>query len=197
MVTQFAEGGVATIVPVTRRAVGAVLTLLVLLLTACGNDTVDGTESNDDETRTTEGALDTTPAEQQLVALQKRATPDLNVTEARCPARAELRKGAKFGCSVLVEGLPAPYTVTVTDVDRGAKTAEYDFELTKAVVPTARILDAARQAWADKSAQFDCGPGKVRLQAPGSTIECSVNDRDGFHSVTLRVVDIEGKLAPA
>ncbi len=173
-----------------------VLALALGASAACGNDTVDATASRD-ETRTTEGALDTTPAEQLLVARQKQATPDLNVGEARCQTRAELRKGAKFGCSVLVEGLPAPYTVTVTDVDRDAQTAEYEFELTKAVVATAKAVEAVRQSWADKNARVDCGPGKVRLAQVGTTIECSVNDNDGFHSATIRVVDIEGNLAPA
>ncbi|HEV3402137.1 MAG TPA: DUF4333 domain-containing protein [Acidimicrobiales bacterium] len=179
----------------TRRCVAVLLGLLVVLAAACGNDTVDGTESgSDDETRTTEGALDTTPAEQQLVARQRQATPDLNVGEARCHTRAELREGATFGCSVQVEGLPAPYTVTVTDVDRDAKTAEYEFELTKAIVSTAKARDAVKQSWPDQSAQVDCGFGKVRLAEIGTTIECSVNDKDGFHSATVRVVDIQGNV---
>ncbi|HEX2274652.1 MAG TPA: DUF4333 domain-containing protein [Acidimicrobiales bacterium] len=178
----------------TRRAAAVVLGLLVTLAAACGNDTVDGTESSD-ETRTTEGALDTTQAEQQLVARQKQATPDLNVGEARCATRAELRKGATFGCSVLVEGLPAPYTVTITDVDRDAKTAEYEFELTKAVVSLAKVLDVVKRTWGDQSARVECGPGKVRLAEVGTTIECSVNDKDGFHSATVRVVDIQGNVA--
>jgi hypothetical protein len=174
------------------------LTLLLGVAAACGNDTVDGTESaSEDETRTTEGALDTTAAEQQLVARQKQATPDLSVGEARCATRAELREGATFGCSVLVEGLPAPYTVTVTDVDRDAKTAEYEFELTKAIVATAKVVAVVKQSWPDQSAQVDCGPGKVRLAEPGTTIECSVNDKDGFHSATARVVDIQGNVARA
>jgi hypothetical protein len=177
----------------------AVLLVLVLaaLVAGCGNDTVDGTETRDDETRTTEGALDTTQAEQQLVARQKQATPDLNVGEARCVTRAELRRGATFGCSVMVEGLPAPYTVTVTDVDRDARTAEYEFELTKAIVSTAKVVGVVKQSWPDQSAQVDCGPGKVRLAEPGTTIECSVNDKDGFHSATARVVDIQGNVARA
>ncbi len=181
-----------------RRATGIVLALVLALVAsaACGNDTV-GTEASRDQTRTTEGELDTTPAKEMLVARQKQATPDLAVGEARCPPRAELRKGAKFGCSVLVEELPAPYTVTVTDVDRGSKTAEYEFELTKAVVPTSKAVETVRQAWPDKSAKVDCGHGKVRLAEVGTTIECSVNDKDGFHSATVRVVDIQGNLAPA
>ena len=178
-----------------RRAAAVILALALGVSVACGNDTVDGTGSGDG-TRTTEGALDTTPAEEMLVARQKRATPDLSVGEARCQTRAELRKGATFGCSVEVEGLPAPYTVTVTDVDRDAKTAEYDFELTKAVVATAKAVEAVRQSWPDKNARVDCGPGKVRLAQVGTTIECSVNDNDGFHSATVRVVDIEGNLEP-
>ena len=173
-----------------------VLALVLGASAACGNDTVEGTASRD-ETRTTEGALDTTPAREMLVAHQKQATPNLDVGEARCQTRAELRKGATFGCSVSVEGLPAPYTVTVTDVDRGARTAEYEFELTKAVVPTAKAVEVVRQSWADKDAKVDCGPGKVRLAEVGTTIECSVNDKDGFHSATVRVTDIQGNLAPA
>ena len=167
------------------------------MLAACGNDTVDGSEDSSDQTRTTEGALDTTPAKQMLVARQKQATPDLSVGEARCPARAELRKGATFGCSVLVEGLPAPYTVTVTDVNRDAKTAEYRFELTKAVLSTAKLRDAVLQTLSDKSARVDCGPSKARLAAVDATVECSVTDSEGSRSATLRVVDIEGTVAPA
>jgi hypothetical protein len=178
-----------------RRAAVVVLGLVVMLGAACGNDTVDGTQSSDNETRTTEGALDTTQAEQQLVARQRQATPDLSVGEARCHTRAELREGATFGCSVQVEGLPAPYTVTVTDVDRDAKTAEYEFELTKAIISTAKVRDVVKQSWPDQSAQVDCGFGKVRLAEIGTTIECSVNDKDGFHSATVRVVDIQGNVA--
>ncbi len=180
-----------------RPPAAVVLALLLGVGAACGNDTVDGSGASRDQTRTTEGELDTTPAEEMLVARQKRATPDLAVGEARCQTRAELRRGAKFGCSVSVEGLPAPYTVTVTDVDRDAKTAEYEFELTKAIVPNTRAAETVRQAWPDKGAKIDCGAGKVRLAEVGATIECSVNDNDGFHSATVKVVDIEGNLAPA
>ena len=182
----------------TGGRLAAVLIALLAVLAACGNDTVDGSEgSSDDETRTTEGALDTTPAEQTLVARQKQATPDLSVGEARCPGRVELRNGATFGCSVLVEGLPAPYTVTVTDVDRDAKTADFEFELTRAVLSTAKLRDAVLQTLSDKSAQVDCGPGKARLAAVDAIIECSVTDKEGSRSATLRVVDIEGKVEPA
>jgi hypothetical protein len=182
---------------VTRRVAAVLLGLSLALGVACGNDTVDGTETERDETRTTEGALDTNPAEQQLVARQKQATPDLNVGEARCVTRAELREGATFGCSVMVEGLPAPYTVTVTDVDRDARTAEYEFELTKAIVATAKVVAVVKQTWPDQSAQVVCGHGKVRLAEVGTTIECSVNDKDGFHSATARVVDIQGNVERA
>ena len=169
---------------------------LLALVTACGNDTVNGSGDSSDGPRTTEGALDTTEAERMLVARQKQANPDLSVGEARCPAHAELRKGATFGCSVLVEGLPAPYTVTVTDVNRSAKTAEYKFQLNRAVLSTAKLNEAMRQSLSDKSAKVDCGPGKARLAAVGATIECSITDGDGSRSGTLRVEDLEGKVTP-
>lgn len=181
------------------RRIAVTLCTAVLLLGACGNDTIDA----DDDTptggrpRTTEGALDTSSVKPELVNRQRQISPDLTVGEARCPARVELKKGIEFGCSVLVEGLPAPWTITVEDVDRGAKTAEYSYELTKAVLSTAKLNDVARQS--EKGLQADCGGGsKARLAPVGSTVVCTVTDSNGLaRSILLRVDDVQGKISPA
>ena len=181
------------------RRLTAVLFAAVVLLGACGNDTVDGSEDTPSggQTRTTEGALDTAPVKPELVSRQKQLSPDLSVGEVRCPARVELRSGVTFGCSVLVEGLPAPWTITVKDVDRGAKTAEYEYELTKAVLSTAKLNDVAKKS--EKGAEADCGGGsKARLAEVGSTIICTITDSDGLaRSIKLKVDDIRGNVSPA
>jgi len=184
---------------VAGRRLAVVFCSAVLVLSACGNDTVDGGDDTPSggKSRTTEGALDTAPVKPELVSRQKKISTDLAVGDARCPARVELRKGITFGCSVMVEGLPAPWTVTVKSVNSGAKTAEYEYELTKAVLSTAKLNDAAKKA--EGGAEADCGGGsKARLVAVGSTIICTLTGSDGLaRSIKLRVDDIQGNVSPA
>jgi hypothetical protein len=185
---------------VGRRLLAVLGTAVALtLMAACGNDTVDSGDdsSSDGQTRTTEGALDTAPVKPELVNRQKQISPDLAVGEARCPARVELNEGVTLGCSVQVEGLPAPWTVTVTDVNKGAKTAEYEYELTKAVLSTARLNAAASRS--EGGLPADCGGGsKARLQEVGTTIVCTITDLNGLaRSILMRVDDVQGNVSPA
>ncbi|MFN2609150.1 MAG: DUF4333 domain-containing protein [Acidimicrobiales bacterium] len=178
-----------------RLVVAAALMAGSFLLGACGSGG-SGASSGPSNSRPGDPVLDTSAVKQALVAKQRQATPDLAVTEARCPPTVALRKGVTFGCSVVVEDLPAPYTVTLTSVDTAAKTAQYDLKPTELVLSTAKVLDAAR-AQAKAGDQLDCGTGNARLATVGTIVECAATNAAGSRSITFRVADPTGKLVPA
>jgi hypothetical protein len=145
-------------------------------------------------TPTTGRAVDTEEVERLLIATQKRASPDFDVRDASCPARVVVTEGATFECTVVVEGVVAPYTITFKDVNGGDKTGGYDLRPAKAILSVPKIVDFVKSSATDPTARVDCGPQRVKVLDPGATFDCKLTDGAGDHTVTLRVDDVTGKV---
>jgi hypothetical protein len=160
-------------------------------LAGCGGS---GGRAKTAHTPTTARAVDTQEVERLLIATQKRASPDFDVRDASCPARVVVTEGATFQCTVVVEGVVAPYTITLKDVNGDRKTGGYDLRPAKAILSVPKIVDFVKSSATDPNARVDCGPQRVKVLDPGSTFDCRLTDATGDHTVTLRVDDVTGKV---
>ena len=161
------------------------------VLGACSGS---GGRAEPDATPTTARVVDTQQVESLVIATQKRASPDFDVRDASCPARVVVKEGATFECTVVVEGVVAPYTVTFTDVNVKAKTGGYDLRPAKAILSVPKIVDFVKTSATDPAARVDCGTQRVKVLDPGATFACRLSDATGDHTVTLRVDDVSGKV---
>jgi Domain of unknown function (DUF4333) len=160
-------------------------------LAACSGS---GGRAKSADTPTTARAVDTQEVERLLIATQKRASPDFDVRDASCPARVVVSEGATFECTVVVEGVIAPYTITLKDVNGRKKTGGYDLRPSKAILSVPKIVDFVKSSATDPNARVDCGPDRVKVLDPGATFDCKLTDAAGDHTVTLRVDDVSGKV---
>ncbi|MGH9279101.1 MAG: DUF4333 domain-containing protein [Acidimicrobiales bacterium] len=143
---------------------------------------------------TTARAADTLEVEELLVSTQKRATPDLDVRDATCPARVVVTQNAEFQCTMVVEGIVVPYKVTLLNVDNPSRTGRYDIRPAKAVILMPKVVETLSRA--NPNARVDCGPEKVRVLEPGQTMRCVVTSGGTSRVVTFRVDDVLGTLTP-
>ena len=143
---------------------------------------------------TTARAVDTQEVERLLIATQKRASPDFDVRDPSCPARVVVSEGSTFQCTVVVEGVIAPYTITFKEVNGAKKTGGYDLRPAKAILSVPKIVDFVKSSATDPGARVDCGPQRVKVLDPGATFDCKLTDAAGDHTVTLRVDDVAGKV---
>ncbi|MCA1693015.1 MAG: DUF4333 domain-containing protein [Actinobacteria bacterium] len=156
----------------------------------CGGSTSDSEEP----TAAPEKLVDTQEVEQLLVNTQRRASPDFEVGAASCPAQVVVAEGVTFECTVVVEGVVAPYVVTMADVNPRNQTGRYDLRPAKAILSVPRLVDFVKRLATEPDAQVDCGPERVRIADVGSTFECQLTDSEGPHTVSLKVDDIKGKV---
>jgi hypothetical protein len=84
---------------------------LLVLLAACGGAEERPPAPDRDE------LVGTADVERLLVSTQKRKSPRLRVGTASCPEQVRLANGTTFTCTVRIEGVSAPYSVTLRDVD--------------------------------------------------------------------------------
>jgi len=138
----------------------------------------------------------TAEVERLLVATQKNASPDLRVGNATCPPRVEVAEGATFDCTVVVEGVEAPYRVTATGVDPVTRTAHFAVQPAKAILSTAKVVAflASQLSGAPKGVKVDCPGPPVRVFEPGATFDCRATDGRTTQVATLRVDDVQGKV---
>lgn len=172
----------------SRRALAAVVGSTLLVGAACegsGSRTPSGPSSR---------AADTEEVESLLVATQRRASPEFDVGAASCPEQVPVSEGASFNCTVLVEGVAAPYVVTFADVNADSRTGRYDIRPAKAILSMPKLVAFVRSLATEPSATVDCGPATVRIADAGSTLDCQLRDSQGPHTVTLRVDDLTGKV---
>lgn len=122
---------------------------------------------------------------EQLAQEQAKRTPELNVGAASCPdGPPERTPGAVVLCTVEVEGVMVPYTVTFlgsrAESEGGGDNVE--FRSAKPMVDVARIVGdirdqaAVQLQVAPDRLTVDCGPAKVQVVDIGGRITCAVND---------------------
>ena len=145
--------------------------------------------------------------ERKLADLQQKASPDLLVGKASCPpamssAQATSRKSASkpvtYRCTVLVEGVAAPYDVEIRDggfLNGGTfvmARAKAIIDVTRVVAGTLAQLDEADRS----TAKVDCGKAKVRVASVGDSIVCTVTyaEPKGKQNLTYVVRDLDGTI---
>jgi hypothetical protein len=162
---------------------------LLVLLAACGDDERDGAAAP-----TRDAQVGTAEVERLLVSTQKRKSPRLRVGGARCPDQVRLANGTRFTCTVQIEGVKAPYRVTLHDVDPARATGRFALEPAKPIIDVARIVGLIRgrlQPTA-RAATVTCGAAKVRVVEVGASIPCTITLGDAVQKVTAQVKDLKG-----
>jgi hypothetical protein len=175
---------VRTNIAISRRVTAAALFVTCLLLPACSTSVSIGDS----------GGPDLSEVESRLLAEQKAESPDLVVEDATCPDDVTIEKGATFECTVSIEGIEAPYTVTVTENDSEAETASFHFEPAKAIIDVSIIVDFI-QGKVSGSGTVDCGDEKVVIADVGDTIDCTVSDGNDSFDAGMVVKDLDGTVA--
>ena len=146
--------------------------------------------------------------EGKLETLQRQASPNLVVGKATCPAamasvQATGKKVASapvtHRCTVVVEGVAAPYNVEVRD-GGFANGGSFLMARAKAIIDISRVVDGTRRqldAGDQKTAQISCGKAKVQIASVGDTITCSISfaDAKAAESVVYEVRDLDGTIS--
>jgi hypothetical protein len=146
--------------------------------------------------------------ETRLAKLQQQASPELVVGKATCPAamasvqivsKKSASKPVVFRCTVLVEGVAAPYDVEVHDggfQNGGA----FLMARAKAIIDMSKVIEGTRAQLDEEdrgSAVVACGPAKVLVASVGDKINCTVKYPGGTGNQTLvyEVRDLDGTIA--
>jgi hypothetical protein len=146
--------------------------------------------------------------EMRLAKLQQQASPDLVVGKATCPAtmasvqvvsKKSASKPVVFRCTILVEGVAAPYDVEVHDggfQNGGA----FLMARAKAIIDMSKVVDGTKAQLDEsdrKSAVVSCGAAKVLIANVGDKINCTVKYPNGTGNQTLvyEVRDLDGTIA--
>ena len=163
---------------------------MVLVLAASCGRAGDGTAPNGDRVR----LVDTAEVENVLLATQRRSSPDLSVGPASCPAGVPVAEGATLECSVAVEGVSAPYLVTVHDAQAPAG-LRYDVRPAKAILLVSRVEDAIARSVPSPEPAVECGGPRVRVMDIGSTFDCTLSHAQRTATVRVRVETVEGRVS--
>lgn len=140
------------------------------------------------------GGPDLAEVEEKLVEEQKKASPNLEVGEATCPEEVEVEEGAEFECTVELEGVDAPYSVTLTNVNEDEETVRFDSKPAQPIIDVSAVTEFLRGNLNAQSqdAEVDCGDEAVIVTDVGATIECTVSDERGSETVPIVVKNLEG-----
>jgi hypothetical protein len=166
--------------------------LLLVLVASCG-----GPERPAKAPPPPDELVGTADVERLLVSTQKRKSPRLRVGAASCPDQVRLANGTTFTCTVRIEGVSAPYSVTLRDVGAAGTGGRFALAPAKPIIDVTRIVSLIRgklQPTA-RGAQVRCGaPGapRVRVAEIGGRIGCTITLGDAVQKVTAEVKDLKG-----
>ncbi len=137
--------------------------------------------------------VDSKELESVLVATQRRSSPDLPVGPASCPAGVPATDAATLECTVSVDGVPAPYAVTIRQTDQPGG-LRYEVRPAKAILQVSKVVDAIERS-ASSPARVECGPTRVRVVDVGATFDCSLSEGQTTRTVRVRVETVEGNVS--
>ena len=161
----------------TRRSRVLPVLAAAAVLAACANNNIYSAEA----------------LEQVVVDSQDGKTGDLEVGGATCPDDVALEGGVTVECTIELEGVDAPYSVTLDDVE--AEEVAITVEPLRVVIPAADAAAFVTENLQDEVATADvtCGDGEaVILAETGDTIACTVAIGSETRDVELEVVDEDG-----
>ncbi|MGI8685211.1 MAG: hypothetical protein ACR2MO_09015 [Acidimicrobiales bacterium] len=141
--------------------------------------------------------------ETRLADEQRKRFPNLTVGAAACPDGApEGNPGAAVTCTVALEGVAVPFTVTL--LGAAAETAgggdSYEFRSAKPILEVDSIVSdirsqaATQLKVAPERLAVDCGTAKVHVLEVGGRIECTVNDGRTTRRLAAVVTDDLGSI---
>lgn len=131
--------------------------------------------------------------EAKLVSLQEEKSPDLDVGEASCPDEVDLTQGSTFECTVEIEGVEAPYSVTLTKDDPEGNSGSFDIKPAKAIIDGSIVADFIRdQVDAGSGVEIECGDERVIIADVGETFDCTISNGQQSQTVTMVVKDLDG-----
>jgi hypothetical protein len=164
------------------------LVLLAVSLAACGGAERPSPAPSRDE------LVGTADVERLLVSTQKRKSPGLRVGTASCPDQVRLANGTMFTCTVRIEGVKAPYSVTLRDVDAAGTGGRFALQPAKPIIDVTRIVSLIRSKLQPtaRGAAVRCRAPKVRVVEIGGTIGCTITLGDAVQKVTAVVKDLKG-----
>jgi hypothetical protein len=163
------------------------MAVALILLMACGGGSDAGDSGGGNN------VTDLSQLETKLVELQKEKSPDLNVEGAECPPEVDLEQGSSFECTVTIEGVAAPYSVTLTEDDPEAEAGSFHVEPAKAIIDVSIVTEfISSQAGGGEA---ECGSEKVIVSDVGGTFDCTVSIGGQTQDVEMIVKDIDGTVA--
>lgn len=139
--------------------------------------------------------------ETKIQQVQATAAPTLKVGAATCPAKlGGAPKKIPIGtytCTVVIEGVSAPYTVVIKD-GGFLKSGVYSIAPAKAIIDLTKVVGFVRNSLDPKEAplaKINCGKGVVVVLEPTSTIVCAVTVAASVQKYTFVVKDVNGTIA--
>ncbi|MEA2446908.1 MAG: hypothetical protein QOK47_545 [Actinomycetota bacterium] len=163
-----------------RKTLGLLL-LVPFLVTACsGSDVIKGLSDLED----------------QMVAAQEEQAPDLEVQGAKCPEEVPAKVGTKFQCTVTIEGVEAPYDVTLNSVEGGQ--GHFDFINAKPIIDTTKVVEFISQRLETQGVtgiDVACGESKVQIVEIGDSIPCTISDDQDTQTIQAVVEDLQGTVS--
>jgi hypothetical protein len=133
--------------------------------------------------------IDPDKVEGDISSQLREQDPDLPVNSVICPDGVKPAQGATFECSAHVDGAQLPIGVTITQVDLGKGTYDYNAKPTKTLLILEGIVKSIKAALRDQgvpNATVDCGTGRFRVVEVGGAMECTISA--GGERRVLRVV---------
>lgn len=115
---------------------------------------------------------------------------DEEISDVKCPRLREPSTGDRFECTGVVDGSTVRFSGEVTDAADGSVWIEN----ADAILFTALVEDAIVDAYRSQlgvEASADCGSTRLRVEAPGSSFRCSIDDGS---TVRVDVLDAEGNV---
>ena len=171
-----------------RTRIALVLALGACLLAGCGGGGSFSVSYGGKK------SANTAEVKAQLLQAQRAKTPNLQVGDAACPSSVPLQNGERFTCTVLLEGVQAPYAVTLYDVNQDTGSAHFRLQPAKPIIDVTKIVAFIHKQLQTTApaAKVDCGAAKVQVVAVGAAISCTVTDGANTTKVQAVVKDLDG-----
>lgn len=177
------------VAPVTTfRGRAALLVLGVAAIVALGACSASVSAGSDD--------YDADSVAAEVAKAQEDVTPDLEVSDATCPDDVDLEEGTEFECTISIEGVEAPYTVTITDV--GDTSAHYDIDPARSIISVDKVVEFIQGEAAGQGLEgvtVECGDEAIIVQDPKTTFPCTLTTDGQTQDITMLIKDLDGTVS--
>ena len=139
--------------------------------------------------------------EGKIASVQRQAAPGLTVGAVSCPASLAGKKTkvpvGNYSCSVIINGVPAPYTVIVKE---GGSLKGGVFQITpaKAIIDVSKIVAFVKTSLDPTDAantKVLCGKASVIVADPGAPIACTLTRGKAIETLNFEIRNVNGLVA--